>query len=276
MLKLKLWYFGHLMWRTESLGKTLMLRKIEGKKRRGWQKKWMMLRKIEGKKGRGWQKMRQKIPEARWQKMRWLDGIVDSMDMSLSKPLEMVKDRKARCAAVHEVTQRVRYDWLNNSNTKAEPLVEDAHTWPYMPDTWTNLCDWTCTHTVIPLKVHNLKVSMWGTYYVRILEKTEQPQIKSIQQIHKNQKEENSSIIQNKTIKPQKEKQKWKGTKKKYKINRKAKIKIIINTYPSIITLNVSGLNASIKRHRVAEWIIKQELTICCLQETLGWRAPID
>jgi len=58
------------------------------------------------------------------------------------------------------------------------------------------------------LKAHNLKVSTWGTYYVRILEKAEQPQIKSIQQIHKNQKAENSHIIQNKTIKPQKEKQK--------------------------------------------------------------------
>ena len=88
MLKLRLQYFGHLMWRVDSSEKTLMLGGIEGRRRRGWQR------------------------------MRWLDGITNSMDMSLSRLREFVRDREAW----HAMTHGVGHNWMTELNWTDIPL----------------------------------------------------------------------------------------------------------------------------------------------------------
>ena len=99
MLKLKLQYLGHLMWRTNSLEKTLMLGKIEGRRRRGWQK------------------------------MRWLDGITDAMNMNLGKLWEIMRNRETWCAAFHGITKNCtpQGDW------------QQQQWWDQIPGLWCSV-----------------------------------------------------------------------------------------------------------------------------------------
>ena len=103
MLKLKLQFFGHLMWRADSLKKTLTLGKTEGRRRRGWQR------------------------------IRWLDGITDSVDMSLSKLKEMVRDRESWHAVVYAVAKSWTQlnDWITKTLLRITQGWPSSRQWPW-------------------------------------------------------------------------------------------------------------------------------------------------
>ena len=135
MLKLRLHYFGHLMQRTDSLEKTLMLGKIEGQRRRGWQR------------------------------MRWLDGITDSVDMSLSKLWELLMDGEAWAAAVHGITKS--QTWLSDWT---EAMAQTVKNPPSMWETcvWSLGCEdplengMATQSSILPWRIPMDKAAWWA------------------------------------------------------------------------------------------------------------------
>ena len=128
MLKLKLQYFGHLMWRADSLDKTMMLGKVEGKRKRGWQR------------------------------MRWLDGITDSVDISVSKLREIVKGKEACYAAVHEVPKsRTRLsNWTTNTYNKYLLFQESGNMADQVKSPRQSLCPSSKQPTAKPTSIITL------------------------------------------------------------------------------------------------------------------------
>ena len=136
LLKLKFQYFGHLMQKNWLIEKTLMLRKIEGRRR------------------------------GEWQRMRWLDGIIVSMYMSLSKLQEIVKDREGWHAAIHGATKN--RTWLNDWTTMHSPLL---HVINELPLTWLIICIFFCMRifTICYLILNDLEQTIWNYHKLTTL-----------------------------------------------------------------------------------------------------------